>query len=254
MLDSSLRSAPALFAPAPALLNGAALFLDFDGTLVPIADRPDAVCVDDELLGLLNRLAHALDGRLAIVSGRSVATLTDLGLADFILAGTHGLEIAMPGQPVETPAPLAAIARARARFDAFAGQRPGLLVEEKRLSVGLHFRQAPQWADDCERLATRLAEELGLFLQRGKMLFELRPGGADKGSAIAALMRRAPMAGAIPLFFGDDATDEEGFVMAAHLGGHGVLVGEARPTAARYRLEQVEAVRRYLAASVPEPE
>lgn len=254
MPDSSIIAAPALFAPSPALLDNAALFLDFDGTLVPIADRPDAVCVDAELFALLHGLAQSLDGRLAIVSGRSVATLTDLGLGDFILAGTHGLEIAMPGQPVETPVPLAAIAHARARFEAFACGRPGLLVEEKALSVGLHFRQAPQWADDCERLATGLAEELGLFLQRGKMLFELRPGGADKGSAIAALMRRAPMAGAIPLFFGDDVTDEEGFVVAAQLGGHGVLIGEARPTAARYRLEQVGAVRRYLAASVPRAE
>ena len=90
-------------APPLALLDGASLFLDFDGTLSPLAETPDAVDVDDALLTLLARLRDRLDGRLAIVSGRSVATLRELGFGAFLLSGTHGLEFARPGEAVTAP-------------------------------------------------------------------------------------------------------------------------------------------------------
>ncbi|MDX3899768.1 MAG: trehalose-phosphatase [Sphingobium sp.] len=240
---------PALAAPPPALLAGAALFLDFDGTLVPITDRPDGVQVDGDLLALLHRLRDRLNGRLAIVSGRSVATLRGLGFDDFLLAGTHGLEFARPGCPAHAPSRLAAIDAAEAAMEAFIADKPGLLVERKSISVALHFRAAPQWAAACETVATRLAVD-GLVIQHGKMLFELRPGGADKGSAVQALMRDAPMAGGVPLFIGDDVTDEAGFAAAADLGGAGILVGAQRSTRAAWGLEQVAAVRHYLTEGV----
>ena len=237
---------PHLPPPPPALLAGAALFLDFDGTLAPIADTPDGVTVDDDLLALLRRLRDMLEGRLAIVSGRSVATLRDLGFGDFLLAGTHGLELAAPGASVEAPARQPAVDEAEAAFNAFAEGKTGLLVERKSISVGLHFRRAPQWGAEAGQLAGGLADRLGLTLQPGKMLFELRPGGADKGSAVHALMARAPMVGGKPLFIGDDVTDEEGFAAAAELGGAGILVGPPRATLAAFSLEQVAAVRHYL--------
>ncbi|HJT40524.1 MAG TPA: trehalose-phosphatase [Sphingobium sp.] len=237
---------PHLPPPPPALLTGAALFLDFDGTLAPIADTPDGVTVDDDLLALLRRLRDMLEGRLAIVSGRSVATLRDLGFGDFLLAGTHGLELAAPGASVEAPARQPAVDEAEAAFNAFAAGKTGLLVERKSISVGLHFRRAPQWGVEVGELARGLADRLGLTLQPGKMLFELRPGGADKGSAVHALMARAPMVGGTPLFIGDDVTDEKGFAAAAELGGAGILVGPPRATLAAFSLEQVAAVRHYL--------
>ena len=242
---SSLPISPALPPPPPALLNGAALFLDFDGTLVPITDRPDGVHVDADLLTLLHALRDRLDGRLAIVSGRSIATLRNLGLGDFLLAGTHGLEFARAGEAPRAPARLAAIDAAQTAMEAFVADKPGLLVERKSISVALHFRGAPLWADACETLAKALTVE-GLILQHGKMLFELRPGGADKGSALHSLMRESPMAGGVPIFIGDDVTDEEGFAAAANLGGAGILVGPGRATLAAWRLEQVAAVRHYL--------
>lgn len=245
MPDLPLPHFPALSPPPSALLNGAALFLDFDGTLVPITDRPDGVHVDADLLTLLHRLRDRLDGRLAIVSGRSIATLRDLGLGDFLLAGTHGLEFARAGETPCAPPRSAAIDAAQAAMEAFVADKPGLLVEHKSISVGLHFRGAPQWADACEALAKSLAVD-GLVIQRSKMLFELRPGGADKGSALHALMRESPMAGGTPLFIGDDVTDEDGFGAAVNLGGAGILVGPGRPTLAAWRLEQVAAVRHYL--------
>ena len=236
--------------PPAALLQGASLFLDFDGTLTPIAATPDGVCVDGDLLSLLLRLREALNGRLAFVSGRSVATLRELGFGDFLLAGTHGLEFAQPGAQVEAPARRPAVDKAEAAFNAFAQDKPGLLVERKSISVGLHFRGAPQWGEEAGELASGLAEQLDLSVQPGKMLYELRPGGADKGSAVHALMTRAPMAGGSPVFIGDDVTDEEGFIAATELGGAGILVGPPRATCAAFSLEQVAAVRHYLAQGV----
>ena len=92
----------------------------------------------------------------------------------------------------------------------------------------------------------------GMILQHGKMVVELKPAGADKGSAIRSFMAEPPFAGTKPLFIGDDLTDEDGFVSACELEGAGVLVGPPRPTAATYRLENVVAVRRWLQAASEE--
>jgi trehalose 6-phosphate phosphatase len=233
--------------PPLSLLHGASLFLDFDGTLVPLTDVPEAVEVDADLRILLSHARDALGGRLAIVSGRSVATLRDtFGLGDFLLAGTHGLEFAEPGKAPHGPERLKAVDEAEAIFTDFIAGKPGLLVERKTLSVGLHFRRAPQWMEACRDLADRVALATGLMIQPGKMLYELRPGGADKGTAVAELMKSAPMAGGMPVFVGDDLTDEEGMLAAKALGGCGILVGPPRVTVAQWHLEQVGAVRHYL--------
>jgi len=253
VLDSAQPASPILPPPPETLLHGAALFLDFDGTLAPIADTPDGVVVDDDLVSMLLALRERLGGRLAIVSGRSVATLRDLGFADFLLAGTHGLEFASPGKAPDAPARLPAIDAAEAAFQAFADDKPGLLVERKTISVGLHFRGAPQWGAEARHLAEQLARDHDIALQHGKMLYELRPGGADKGSAVQRLMTQPPMQGGTPLFIGDDVTDEEGFAAAVALGGAGILVGTVRETAAEFFLEQVAAVRHYLAQGIVRP-
>ena len=253
MSDSNPPPVIPLPPPPASLLTGAALFLDFDGTLTPIAATPDGVVVDGDLIALLSELRDVLQGRLAIVSGRSIVTLRDLGFANFLLAGTHGLEFAQPGEQVEAAPRRPAVDDAEAAFHSFAEGKPGILVERKSISVGLHFRGAPQWGEQAGELASDLAAKLGLAVQPGKMLFELRPGGADKGSAVHTLMARTPMAGGRPLFIGDDVTDEEGFAAATELGGAGILVGPPRTTLAAFSLEQVAAVRHYLARGVVRP-
>ncbi len=240
--------AAALLAPPPAeLLDGASLFLDFDGTLVEIAERPDAVAVDARLSRLVRGLTARLDGRIAIVSGRGADEIDALfGSAGLAIGGSHGAELRR-GRAVEAPARPAALDDALERMRAFAATTPGLLVEAKPLGAGLHFRGAPQAAEACRAFAGELAEATGLTLQQGKMVFELRAPG-DKGAAIAALMALPPFAGSRPVFLGDDLTDEPGFAAAARLGGAGVLVGPIRATAADYRLPGVSAVLEWLEA------
>ena len=235
--------------PPLSLLDGAALFLDFDGTLVELAEAPDAIRVPGELPGLLQRLAKRLDGRLAIVSGRALSDLdSHVRCPGVAMSGSHGLELRLAdgsARPVARPETLDA---ARAEIAAFAGGGEGLLVEEKPASLALHYRQAPEREDEVAALMDSLAARTGLVIQRGKMVAELRPPGADKGDALAALMREPGFAGARPLFMGDDLTDEHAFEAAARLGGAGVLVGPQRETAARYRLDGVAEVAAWLRA------
>jgi trehalose 6-phosphate phosphatase len=145
--------------------------------------------------------------------------------------------------PLDAPEGLAA---AQGALTDFAAPDPRLLVEQKPASVALHFRRAPERAEEAEALAEALAERTGLALQPGKMVIELRPHGADKGDALRRLMREPPFAGARPLFVGDDLTDEHAFAAAAELGGAGILVGAPRDTAAAWRLHGVAAVAAWL--------
>jgi trehalose 6-phosphate phosphatase len=236
-----------LLPPPPDLLNGAALFLDFDGTLVELADTPGAIRLPEGLRPLLERLGERLEGRVAIVSGRAIADLdAHLGRCGIAVSGSHGLELRFAdgaSLPLASPGGLGEAQEALRRF---AADDARLLVEEKPASVALHFRQAPERAEEAETLAAALAGQSGLVVQPGKMVVELRPHGADKGDALRRLMREQPFAGARPLFVGDDLTDEHAFEAAAALGGAGILVGAPRATAAAWRLDGVEAVARWL--------
>jgi trehalose 6-phosphate phosphatase len=240
-------SSSALPAPPRDLLVGASLFLDFDGTLVTLADRPEAVEVAGTLHGLLDRLTEQLDGRLAIVSGRDVDTLRgQFGLIHAPIAGSHGSEISLQPGTIDRPDAPDALISAGAALDNFASRDDGLLVERKPLGVCLHYRRAPAREAECKAFAAALAQDHGLYLQDGKMMAELRAGQDDKGSAIRGLMDRPPFDRGTPVFLGDDVTDEDGFEAVAALGGHGILVGPQRETAAIYRLEDVAAVHHWL--------
>ncbi|MBX3594684.1 trehalose-phosphatase [Sphingomonas sp.] len=246
------KLADALAPPPVDLLVGASLFLDFDGTLVEIVDRPDAVRVDADLGGLIRALARRLDGRLAIVSGRGaheIAALFDH--PDFTIGGSHGAELRLADGTVRGATRPAELDRVLDTMRAFAARRPGVLVEAKTLGAGLHFRGAPAAEAECAALAADLAQTSGLTLQEGKMVFELRAPG-DKGAAIGALMAMTPFAGSHPVFLGDDVTDEDGFAAADALDGAGILVGPMRATAARHRLPDVAGVRAWLTQFVEE--
>ncbi len=227
-----------------------ALFLDLDGTLVPIASRPELVHADAALRALLARLQRSLDGALAVVSGRSIAGI-DAVLAPLRLpaAGLHGLEMRPDGHTVErlrTPEPPAA---SRERLAQFAASHPGLLLEDKGPCLALHFRGAPELADAAEVAIAGELARLGpdFVLQRGKMVLELKPAGATKGTAVERLAARRPWAGRRPVYIGDDATDESGFEAANRLGGDSIRVGPPdHPSKARWCLPDETAVRAWL--------
>lgn len=247
-LDTALL-AETLTEPPVTTEGPLALFLDLDGVLAPMAPRPDAVVPEPRRTAVLARLDRALDGRLAIVSGRTLDEIDRIVERSApSAAGVHGLERRRRQGDVDRPAPAPGVAEALAAFGRFADDHPGVLVENKSISAGLHYRLAPESAEQALALARRIAEETGLTIQPGHMVVELRTPGADKGAAVTAFMMEPPFVGAVPVMLGDDLTDEAGFRAASDLGGFGVLVGPYRTTAARHGLRDVEAVLTWLEA------
>jgi trehalose 6-phosphate phosphatase len=235
-----------LLEPPISILEGAALLLDFDGTLVELAETPDAIEIPLGLPALIARLSSRLDGRVAIISGRSLEDLeSHVGSLPVAVAGSHGVEIRVGGEVERSGAP-PSLDEAREALARFAADDPRLLVEDKVGTVALHFRRAPDREADSAALADSLAARHGLRVQPGKMVVELVPEGIDKGTALERLMAQPPFAGASPWFIGDDLTDEHAFAAAARAGGGGILVGPERETAADWGLADVAAARRWL--------
>lgn len=245
-VDAAVDTFPRLPAP-PARLSRPALFLDLDGVLAELAETPDAVVPEPRRTAVLRALEPRLGGRVAIISGRTIAEIDRI--ADGAMAaasGVHGLERRRPDGAFLRAEASEAVRGAVQAFEAFARTRPGVVVEDKAVAAGLHYRGAPDVAGDADALTRRLAAETGLTLQPGNMVIELKTPGASKGTALKAFMAEAPFAGAVPVMLGDDLTDEDGFRAATELGGFGVLVGPPRETAARYGLPGVTAVLAWL--------
>lgn len=219
-------------------IGRAALLLDLDGTLLDIAPTPDAVVVPDELPDVLRTLRRLLGDAVAVVTGRPVETIDRLlGDAVFAVAGEHGGAVRhAPGAKLERPAlpePPAMMIEGAKRLVA---AHPGALFEPKARGFSLHYRAVPKVGEALrEGLAALLAGEAAFELLQGSMIWEVRPRGVHKGTAVAALMDRAPFAGRLPVFLGDDVTDEDGINAAAAMGGAGIRVPEVFGDAAGVR-------------------
>jgi trehalose 6-phosphate phosphatase len=245
-----MRSSGARLEQAPRLLGRCAFFLDIDGTLLDIADHPDLIRVDGELLGLLESLGRAAGGALALISGRSVEDIdTLLAGSRFCVAGQHGAERRdFSGTMHRREVSRAALETARRRLAAVAARHPALVLEDKGVNFAVHFRSAPELAEQTRDEVRDLARELGgeFEVQLGKMVVELRPAGKDKGVAISEFLAEEPFRGRSPVFVGDDLTDEIGFELINRVGGHSVKVGPGR-SSARWGLADAGAVRKWLA-------
>lgn len=230
-----------------------ALFLDIDGTLLDLASTPEAVVVPSSLRGLLDTLTSQLGHALALISGRCLDTIDRLLPHGRDAAGSHGLEWRMSGR-TDAP-PLAWPARVTAMLEAEARSLPGVLVEHKPYSVALHYARAPEHAAAVCELAEAAGNAVGrpMRLLQGKAVIEVLPEVAGKGNAIKRFMRLPPYAGRIPVFIGDDLTDEDGFAAVNRLGGISVLVGDRPTTAAAKRMASPATVRDWLNAVASDP-
>jgi trehalose 6-phosphate phosphatase len=235
----------------PVLPPRAALFLDFDGTLVAIASRPEAVVVGPWVVPTLQALHERLDGALALISGRPLAQI-DAMLAPLRLAaaGVHGVERRDPDGRVRVQAGMPP-AEVLARVEQLVARHPGLRLERKPSALALHYREAPELGELCasEVLAAMRphAEEWTTLI--GKCVVEVKPRRASKAHAVRDFLAAPAFAGREPVFVGDDATDEDGFSAVQLAGGWGVKVGEG-PSGARYRLDDPQAVQAWLGASL----
>jgi trehalose 6-phosphate phosphatase len=219
---------------AEILSPSCALFLDFDGTMVDIAPQPHAVHVPQPLLATLQELRTVLHGALAVISGRPIAQIDAfLEPLQLAVAGVHGAERrdADGRMHLLHTHPLDHVEEAARTL---AAQHERLLVESKRGSLALHYRQAPELEELCVRaMSDAVSESPGITLLRGKMVVEAKPGGASKGRAIEDFLAEPPFAGRTPVFIGDDVTDEVGFSTVQRLGGVGIKVGEGGTLAHR---------------------
>ena len=213
---------------APEIERHWALFLDLDGTLLDIALAPDKVIIPPGLIDALARVGAALNGALAVASGRRLADI-DRMLSPLRLpvAAEHGAVVRLPSgvvdsvSPVRRPPPqwAAQLRDATRSWD-------GILVEEKTYSIAIHYRLAPHRMSAVKQLATSLVRADPQFeLLAAKQAFEVRPKGVTKGRAVQMLIETEPFRARQPVFVGDDVTDEDGMEVAARLGGFGLNVG-----------------------------
>ncbi|KVE26227.1 trehalose phosphatase [Burkholderia vietnamiensis] len=236
--------------PASLSLTDTAFFFDFDGTLVELAPTPDSIHVPPSLLMLLDTLRQRSHGAVAVVSGRGIDNLdTFLSMPDLPIAGLHGAERRdSNGDTQRIGFNDERLLRIERELAAVVDRHPGMLLEIKGAAVALHYRNAvdrePVAREAAERLVAEYAD--AYVLQPGKMVFEIKPKGVDKGRALAAFLDEPPFAGRVPLFAGDDLTDEKGFAVVNARGGLSIKVG-AGETSARMRLDSVAALHAQIA-------
>jgi trehalose 6-phosphate phosphatase len=235
----------------PQDIDNWALFLDIDGTLVPIAPDPWSVKPSPILPDLLKSAAARLKNALAIVSGRELYSIENVtSSAIHYLAGGHGAEFRFgEHQPVQE-AVHPEVGGLQIDLRPLVERHPALLLEVKRAGIAVHYRQAPYLADEVRRtMEAVLASEArrGLGLLQGDLVLEIRSPSHNKGTAVRRLMQEPPFHKRRPIFIGDDISDEEAFAVVQEMGGTAVIVGDRRPTLATHELSSPTDVLRVLA-------
>ncbi|MFP4476457.1 MAG: trehalose-phosphatase [Desulfatibacillaceae bacterium] len=232
-----------------------AVFLDFDGTLSPIVDRPEDAVLSPDMRRAMERLADRC--RTAVVSGRGLADVrARVPVASLYFAGSHGFEISGPGnlhfEHPEGKQALPVLDKAGQELEKLLENVSGAQVERKRFSIAVHYRRVePKRVAEVEKAVDHVFDaNPGLRKKSGKKVFELGPDvDWDKGKAVSWLLTRLDIRtdSVVPVYVGDDVTDEDAFGALVGIGA-GVVVeeGAPRPTQAGYRLSGVDEVRRFI--------
>lgn len=206
-----------------------ALFLDIDGTILELAETPGQVVVTGQLRELVQYLNIAMDRAFALVSGRSLSNIDALfKIQGLSAAGLHGVECrtAYDGVTHVQSVDEYVMRSFRGRLRAYTERYPGLVLEDKKLSIAIHFRRASNLQADVEKiLRETIAGHDSFHIQHGKMMAEIKPRGSNKGLAVRRFMQTPPFHRRIPVFIGDDITDEDGFRAVNELGGISIKVG-----------------------------
>lgn len=250
--DMPMNSPSELPLPPPIQFNTSpppAFLLNIDGTLVDFAASPDDAQVPPRVLRLLMQLRERTGGALALVSGRDTDSIDRLFYPLHLpAAGVHGGQLRFFGGLRRTARSTMAIEDIARAARTLARGRPGLLVEMKQgLAVALHYRCAPDARLEIEEFAAQMLERHpGICVAAGNQMVEIRGEGYDKGRAVDALMESQPFRGRVPVYLGDDVTDEDAFLACRRHGGHGILVGEPRATHACFQLDGVDAALAWL--------
>lgn len=234
------------------------LLLDLDGTLSPIVERPELTKIGGKVATVLDDLLAHPRVTLGIISGRSIEDLKRLipaSLSKIILAGNHGLEISTPRGDFVHPVALGAKSILE-RIGEELGKKflnfSGIILEDKGLTLGLHYRLAQ--SEQVPEIRRIFREATGPFIEddkirvtEGKKVLEVRPPTSwDKGKAVRWITQVLKAEQALPIYAGDDLTDEDVFKI---LKGRGISVYVGEPknlSAAKYYLKSVEEVREFL--------
>ena len=230
--------------------SGVALFLDVDGTLVEIADKPASVVISKTLKQLLSKLEKHVDGALALISGRTISEVDQLFQPlKLPVSGKHGFESRDTSglihiSPYEVSNEMAHIRR---NLQQFAIKNPGTLVENKEQTLALHYRLNPEIKNQATNLVNLLiANHYNLEVLEGKMVLEIKPKANHKGTAISKFMQEKPFVGKTPFFFGDDVSDEDGFKTINAINGISICINPLTESNAKFRLKTVDSVIHWL--------
>lgn len=238
----------------PLLAPGTALFLDVDGTLIEFVPRPEDARIPPSLLATVDALWQALDGALAVVSGRALSDIDRLfSPLSLAAGGQHGAEARLTrgGAAEVFASPLGPLATVLAQAEGFLAAHPRIRVEQKGLSTAFHYRDA---VDDAAALRAILEAAVAahadtVHLLDSHLCFDVRARHANKGKVVERFMTLAPFAGRVPVYIGDDWTDEDGFDAALGHGGRAIRIGVPRPTLATETMASPQELRRWLERS-----
>ncbi|MFU8927514.1 trehalose-phosphatase [Acinetobacter puyangensis] len=225
------------------------LFLDIDGTLADFQLDPEDTFIPQNTLEVIQRiLQHKVP--VIAVTGRSVQVAQQLFSPMLVpIAGTHGLEIQMDQTTtLQTNVQADDFVQIQQELKVLCQSYPELLIENKKYAVALHYRQYPEFAEIAQQIMQTLLQRYpALKLNQGKYVFELLPKQADKGEAIQTILNYLNIPKVLPIFIGDDRTDETGFIKINRLDGISIKVGQGE-TQAKFRLENIEKVADFLAS------